>query len=88
MLKAAETGKASSFLCLKQYCLGRTCSHCSFTTADSFAVCSGRYPPIPQHYSDGMKALVDVLIKREPSERPSLEVHRPSALYGKMSADD
>ena len=36
--------------------------------------CSGKYPPIPSHYSDGMKALVDALIKREPSERPTLEV--------------
>ena len=38
---------------------------------------SGKYPPIPAHYSDGMKALVDALIKREPSERPTLEVHSP-----------
>ena len=40
-------------------------------------VCSGKYPPIPGHFSNGMKALVDALIKREPSERPTLEVHPP-----------
>ncbi len=32
-------------------------------------MCSGKYQPIPAHYSDSMKALVDALIKRASSKR-------------------
>ena len=35
--------------------------------------CSGKFPPIPAHYSDELKALVEALIKREPESRPDMQ---------------
>lgn len=35
--------------------------------------CSGKFPPIPAHYSDDLKELVEALIKKEPEARPSLQ---------------
>ena len=37
-------------------------------------MCSGKYAPIPSQYSDSMKALIDTLIRKEPTDRPDLEV--------------
>lgn len=50
---------------------------------------SGRYAPIPSQYSDSMKALVETLIRKEPSDRPDLEVNPYApwlASYGVLSA--
>ena len=35
--------------------------------------CSGKFPPIPAHYSSDLKELVEALIKKEPEARPSLQ---------------
>ena len=35
--------------------------------------CSGKFPPIPAHYSDDLKALVEALIKKEPESRPDMQ---------------
>lgn len=36
-------------------------------------LCSGKFPPIPPHYSNDLKELVEALIKKEPEARPSLQ---------------
>ncbi|DBA79173.1 hypothetical protein WJX77_004780 [Trebouxia sp. C0004] len=36
-------------------------------------VMSGKFPPIPAHYSNDLKELVEALIKKEPEARPSLQ---------------
>ncbi|KAL3137850.1 hypothetical protein ABBQ38_005103 [Trebouxia sp. C0009 RCD-2024] len=36
-------------------------------------VMSGKFPPIPAHYSSDLKQLVEALIKKEPEARPSLQ---------------
>lgn len=35
--------------------------------------CSGKFPPIPGHFSNDLKELVEALIKKEPEARPSLQ---------------
>lgn len=35
--------------------------------------CSGKFPPIPAHFSNDLKELVEALIKKEPEARPSLQ---------------
>ena len=35
--------------------------------------CSGKFPPIPAHYSSDLRELVEALIKKEPEARPSLQ---------------
>lgn len=32
--------------------------------------CSGKYAPIPAHYSPDLRALVDALLQRDPDTRP------------------
>ena len=41
------------------------------------SACSGRYPPIPAHYSDDLKHLIDALIRLNPDDRPDLTVREP-----------
>eukprot|EP00891_Asterochloris_glomerata_P003027 jgi/Astpho2/3027/e_gw1.00051.273.1_t len=36
-------------------------------------IMSGKFPPIPAHYSDDLKALVEALIKKEPESRPDMQ---------------
>ena len=45
----------------------------SLELSSSFLPCSGKFPPIPAHYSNNLKELVEALIKKEPEARPSLQ---------------
>lgn len=47
--------------------------HARLLLCQPLRVCSGKFPPIPGHYSNDLKELVEALIKKEPEARPSLQ---------------
>ena len=50
-------------------------AHVSMLTPSTLVLvaCSGKFPPIPAHYSDDLKALVEALIMKEPESRPDMQ---------------
>jgi len=46
---------------------------CHLVNVPCCPCCSGKFPPIPAHYSNDLKELVEALIKKEPEARPSLQ---------------